>query len=218
MAMPKSQEVIAFLVDKLSSKKHYTWPYFVGLRKIDEEWEWIDDTPLSRGLSDKIESNFHSCAVIQEGSLRKMPCNFKAGYICEMKTGIEASRVLTVGDSLTKGYFHGGKRFHPYGAKLEVLLNKDDHRCFVVEISGKNGEQSDNMLQRLSHYLNTRIRKTLVTGSVPTENLPDKSHEAPKRERRPLVKKGDTAVVDHSSTSSQPEPQYSDIDDTDTDF
>ena len=87
MAMPKSQEVIAFLVDKLSSKKHYTRPYFVGLRKIDEEWEWIDDTPLSRGLSDKIESNFHSCAVIQEGSLRKMPCNFKAGYICEMKTG-----------------------------------------------------------------------------------------------------------------------------------
>jgi hypothetical protein len=52
----------------------------------------------------------------------------------------------------------------------------------------------------------------LVTGSVPTENLPDKSHKAPKNERRPLVKKGDTAVVAQSPTSSQPEPQYSDID------
>ena len=56
-------------------------------------------------------------------------------------------------------------------------------------------------------------RKTLVTGSVPTENLPDKSHKAPKNERRPLVKKGDTAVVAQSPTSSQPEHQYSDIDD-----
>ena len=87
MAMPKSQEVIGFLVDQLSSKKQYTKAFFVGLRKIDEEWEWIDDTPLSEGLSDQIENNFHSCAVIQEGSLRKMPCDFKAGYICEMKTG-----------------------------------------------------------------------------------------------------------------------------------
>jgi lysophospholipase L1-like esterase len=68
--------------------------------------------------------------------------------------GIEASRVLTFGDSLTKGYFNGGKSFHPYGEKVELLLNKDDHRCFVLEISGKNGEQSDHMLQRLSEYLN----------------------------------------------------------------
>ena len=60
-------------------------------------------------------------------------------------------------------------------------------------------------------------RKTLVTGSVPTENLPEKSHEAHKRERRPLVRKADTsadtAVVEKPSTSSQPEPQFSDIQD-----
>ena len=63
--------------------------------------------------------------------------------------------MLTVGDSLTKGYFNGGKSFHPYGEKLEGLLNKDDHRCFLLEISGQNGEQSDHMLQRLSYFLNT---------------------------------------------------------------
>jgi lysophospholipase L1-like esterase len=85
--------------------------------------------------------------------------------------GIEASRVLTVGDSLTKGYFHGGKRFHPYGAKLEVLLNKDDHRCFEVEISGKNGEQSDNMLQRLSYYLNTSKYIDLLHGQLEISNV-----------------------------------------------
>lgn len=68
--------------------------------------------------------------------------------------GIKASRVLTVGDSLTLGYFNNGKSFHPYGEKLEALLNKDDHKCFVLEISGVNGEKSDHMLQRLSYYLN----------------------------------------------------------------
>ena len=87
MAMPKSQHVIGFLVDKLSAKKKYTRPYFVGLRKIDEEWRWVDDTPLSHGLSGEFQNEFHSCAAIQEGSLRKIPCDFKAGYICELKTG-----------------------------------------------------------------------------------------------------------------------------------
>ncbi|CAB4019606.1 Hypothetical predicted protein, partial [Paramuricea clavata] len=57
------------------------------------------------------------------------------------------------------------------------------------------------------------VRKTLVTGSVPTENLPEKIHETPRRERRSLVKKGDIAVFDQPSTSSQPETQNSDIDD-----
>lgn len=50
------------------------------------------------------------------------------------------------------------------------------------------------------------VRKTLVTGSVPTENLPEKSHEAPKCERRSLVRKADTladtAVVEKPSISS----------------
>ena len=43
----------------------------------------------------------------------------------------------------------------------------------------------------------------MISGSVPTENLPEKSHEAPKRERRPLVRKVDTPDTDQPSTSSQ---------------
>ena len=69
--------------------------------------------------------------------------------------GVEASRVLTVGDSLTKGYYNAGNDYHPYGQKLEEFLNKDDHRCFHVEISAKNGEKSSDMVQRFSKYLNT---------------------------------------------------------------
>ncbi len=57
------------------------------------------------------------------------------------------------------------------------------------------------------------IRKTLVAGCVPTEKLPTKSHEAPKRERRQLVRKVDPAVsATPPSASGYIEPQYSDID------
>ena len=53
----------------------------------------------------------------------------------------------------------------------------------------------------------------MVTGSVPTENLPEKSHEAPKRERRPLVRNVNTPDIDQPSTSYQPALQYCDFED-----
>lgn len=87
MAMPKSQDVLAFLVNKIISKRRYYSPYFVGLRKKDEKWEWIDDTPLSQSLESGKDSDFHSCAVIHEGSLRKMSCDVQGSYVCELKRG-----------------------------------------------------------------------------------------------------------------------------------
>ena len=45
-------------------------------------------------------------------------------------------------------------------------------------------------------YVILGVRKTLVTGSVPTENLPEKSNEAPKRERRALVRNVDIPNID----------------------
>ena len=66
----------------------------------------------------------------------------------------EAIRVLAFGDSLTNGYSKDGKCFHPYGLRLERLLNEDQHGCFKVDVSGKTGEESAHMLQRLSHHLN----------------------------------------------------------------
>lgn len=88
MAMPKSQDVLAFLVNELVARNQYSFPYFVGLRKKDEEWEWIDDTPLSQGLRNDKENDFDSCAVVLEGSLRKMSCELYSGYICELKMGM----------------------------------------------------------------------------------------------------------------------------------
>ena len=52
----------------------------------------------------------------------------------------------------------------------------------------------------------------LVTDSVPTENLPEKSYKAHKRECCMLVRKSDTPDVDKPSTSSESghrtKPQY----------
>ena len=53
----------------------------------------------------------------------------------------------------------------------------------------------------------------MITGSIPTENLPERSHEAPKRERRSLVRKVDTSAGEKPSTSLQPEPRFSDLED-----
>ena len=50
----------------------------------------------------------------------------------------------------------------------------------------------------------------MVTGSVPTETLPEKSHKASKRERRPLEK---NVEIDQPSTSYQPAMQYCDFED-----
>jgi hypothetical protein len=55
-------------------------------------------------------------------------------------------------------------------------------------------------------------RKTLITGSIPTENLPKKSHEAPKHERRSLVRYTRSAV-EEPMTSSQSESLFSGFED-----
>ena len=52
-------------------------------------------------------------------------------------------------------------------------------------------------------------RKILITGNVPTENLPTKSHEVPKTERRfiigndiqPSTSQEETTIFKHSSTA-----------------
>ena len=72
------------------------------------------------------------------------------------------------------------------------------------------------LIELIYIFLITGARKTPVTGSVPTETLPEESHEAPKRERRVVVRKPD--MTDDDKTSTSPEhrsvkPQYSDIED-----
>ena len=71
-------------------------------------------------------------------------------------------------------------------------------------------------LNRLSNLYLSRQKKDIGYRSVPTENLPEKSHKAPKREHRPLVRKVDTPDIDQPSTSSQSgwsEPRFLNMED-----
>ena len=68
---------------------------------------------------------------------------------------MEIIRVLGMGDSLTQGYYHRGKEHHPYTEKLEYLLNKDSHKCFVVDNIGKERNMAADMARRLGEYLSS---------------------------------------------------------------
>lgn len=68
-------------------------------------------------------------------------------------SGMEAVRILAFGDSLTRGYYGGGKEYHPYTEKLEYLLNSDSHKCFVVDNQGQDKEMAADMTKRLDKYL-----------------------------------------------------------------
>lgn len=65
-------------------------------------------------------------------------------------------------------------------------------------------------------YLSRQKKDIGYTGSVPTENLPEKSHDAPKRKRRPPVRKVDTPDIDQPSTlarSGWSEPLFLNMED-----
>ena len=70
---------------------------------------------------------------------------------------MEVIRVLALGDSLTQGYYHKGRRHHPYTDKLEYLLNKDGHKCFVIDNLGKERNMAADMARRLGEYLSSGI-------------------------------------------------------------
>ena len=65
--------------------------------------------------------------------------------------------MLALGDSLTQGYYHKGRRHHPYTDKLEYLLNKDGHKCFVIDNLGKERNMAADMARRLGEYLSSGI-------------------------------------------------------------
>ena len=50
-----------------------------------------------------------------------------------------AKKILCFGDSLTKGYYHHGRAYHPYSIKLESLLKEDGVDAKVIN-HGVNGE------------------------------------------------------------------------------
>ena len=133
----------------------------------------------------------------------------------ELKKRIEANNIFICERHFRPECILTGKRFTCNAVVYCVIKHEQftytakHHEYFIFVIYWTMSKQ--NLIS-----ISPGKRKTLVTGSVPTENLPEKSHEAPKRERRPLVRKVDTPDIGEPSTSSQPgwsEPRFLNMED-----
>ncbi|XP_032236745.2 putative uncharacterized protein DDB_G0282133 isoform X2 [Nematostella vectensis] len=159
LAMPKTEEELGFLHSHLKSRKMNHKAFHLGLTRRSDSWSWADDSPfvMSQSFSDVFTDKSRkgvSCGVLRNGRIRSERCEARRPFICEVKRGMEAVRILAFGDSLTKGFYGGSGSYHPYTSKLEFLLNKDSHKCYIIDNQGKDQETAASMTKRLKHYLN----------------------------------------------------------------
>ncbi|KAL6069326.1 putative GDSL-like lipase/acylhydrolase [Balamuthia mandrillaris] len=63
--------------------------------------------------------------------------------------------MLAFGDSLTEGYYAGGRRFHPYSDHLQKLLTAANHET-QIDQAGISGETVQEMVLRLPKLLKKR--------------------------------------------------------------
>lgn len=61
--------------------------------------------------------------------------------------------VLALGDSLTNGFHSDDKSHTPYAKTLESLLNKDKHKCYILETVAKDGAEAHEMSVWLQKHL-----------------------------------------------------------------
>jgi lysophospholipase L1-like esterase len=59
--------------------------------------------------------------------------------------------ILAFGDSLTKGYYNFGLKYHPYSIKMNKLLEENNYFYKVID-SGVNGEGTTKMLERIQTF------------------------------------------------------------------
>jgi len=60
-------------------------------------------------------------------------------------------KILAFGDSLTKGYYNFGLKYHPYSIKINKLLEENNFNYEVID-SGINGEGTVSMLDRIKTF------------------------------------------------------------------
>jgi lysophospholipase L1-like esterase len=71
-------------------------------------------------------------------------------YFYNMENG--RKYILAFGDSLTKGFYSMGMKYHPYSIKMNSLLEEDKFNYTVID-SGINGEQTESMVERIQQEI-----------------------------------------------------------------
>ena len=86
--MPKTDKELRFLQHKISSSKRKKKNFYIGLKKKNENWTWIDDVPYTRDVHVKDELGDKTCGALSKDGVHMVTCSEpKAGYICEIRTG-----------------------------------------------------------------------------------------------------------------------------------
>lgn len=87
--MPKTDKQLGFLQDKILSSKYKTKYFYIGLKKRDGVWRWIDDMPYTRDVNVTDELGKKNCSALSKDSeMHMVTCGEpKAGYVCELRTG-----------------------------------------------------------------------------------------------------------------------------------
>jgi lysophospholipase L1-like esterase len=77
--------------------------------------------------------------------------------------------ILAFGDSLTKGYYCNGIKYHPYSIKMNKLFEEKNMNFKVIDL-GVNGETTSRMLDRIkkteSPYLLTGYALVIIYGEA----------------------------------------------------
>jgi lysophospholipase L1-like esterase len=68
-----------------------------------------------------------------------------------MESNILNRKILALGDSLTKGYYFNGTKYHPFSLKMNELFHNSNIDCEVIP-SGVNGETSESMKNRIKEF------------------------------------------------------------------
>jgi len=87
--------------------------------------------------------------------------------------------ILAFGDSLTKGYYNFGLKYHPYSLRINKLFEENELDFKVIE-SGVNGEGTEKMLKRIKTFFqgeNFPLKFSLVIIYAGANDLGSMSYE-----------------------------------------
>lgn len=82
----------------------------------------------------------------------------KFGMSMEPGEGTNTVRILALGDSLTEGFYDGGRNFHSYSIMMKKELEEKlpDGKEIYMQQAGVSGAYTSGMIRHLEHYLNPK--------------------------------------------------------------
>lgn len=121
----------------------------------------------------------------------------------ETQDTLKPFKILALGDSLTEGFYNGGRKFHSYTLEMQNVLNAAlsiRHRRVVMQQVGMSGEYTSHMIPRLLRHLEGArppYQLVCLLGGTNDISLADSPHEIAAR----LTDMYDAVLESHAMTT-----------------